>query len=126
MGLILVAKRSDWYNRIFEISLACAFGWCLGGMISYGAVVGYARADDFINVYYGLVMLFVIGSLYGFVGGGFALGDGRDELIVIGQEEVRDVLHLVVDRRGKQHRLSREVLGQEVQDPLDVREEAHV
>jgi hypothetical protein len=74
MGLILVARRADWYNRIFEISLACAFGWGLGGMISYGAVVGYARADDFINVYYGLLMLFVIGSLYGFLGGGlFAL-----------------------------------------------------
>jgi len=74
MGVILVAKRSDWYNRLFEISLASAFGWGLSGMISYGVVVGYGRADDFTNIFYGLLMLFVIGSLYGFLGGGlFAL-----------------------------------------------------
>ncbi len=70
MALLLVAKRKDWYNNIFKISLAAAFGWGIGGMISYGAVVGYARADDFVNVYYGLLMLFVIGGLYGFLGGG--------------------------------------------------------
>lgn len=74
IGVILVAKRTDWYGRLFEISLAAAFGWGLSGMISYGAVVGYARADDFVNIFYGLSMLFVIGSLYGFLGGGmFAL-----------------------------------------------------
>ncbi|HTF20616.1 MAG TPA: hypothetical protein VK658_21235 [Chryseolinea sp.] len=74
MGVILVAKRTDWYNRLFEISLASAFGWGLSGMISYGVVVGYGRADDFINIFYGLLMLFVIGSLYGFLGGSlFAL-----------------------------------------------------
>ena len=70
IALILVAKRADWYNRIFKIALAAAFGWGLGGMISYGVVVGYGRADEFVNVYYGLLMLFVIGSLYGFLGGG--------------------------------------------------------
>lgn len=81
MGLILVAKRPDWYNRMFKIVLAAAFGWGLSGMISYGMVVGYARADDFVNVYYGLLMLFVIGVLYGFIGGGlfgFALSDSGE------------------------------------------------
>jgi hypothetical protein len=84
MGIILVAKRPDWYNRIFKITLAAAFGWGLSGMISYGMVVGYARADDFVNVYYGLLMLFVIGILYGFIGGGlfgFALSDADDKKI---------------------------------------------
>jgi hypothetical protein len=70
MALILVAKRKDWYNNIFRITLASAFGWGIGGMISYGVVVGYGRADDFVNIYYGLLMLFVIGALYGFLGGG--------------------------------------------------------
>jgi hypothetical protein len=84
IGIILVAKRPDWYNRIFKITLAAAFGWGLSGMISYGMVVGYARADDFVNVYYGLLMLFVIGILYGFIGGGlfgFALSDTDDKKI---------------------------------------------
>jgi len=84
IGLILVAKRSDWYNRIFEIALAGAFGWGLSGMISYGGVVGYARADDFVNIYYGLTMLFVIGCLYGFLGGGIfalSLSSTREERV---------------------------------------------
>jgi hypothetical protein len=84
MGVILVARRTDWYGRLFEISIASAFGWGLSGMISYGAVVGYARADDFVNVFYGLSMLFVIGSLYGFLGGGLfalSLSNTREERV---------------------------------------------
>ncbi|MEJ1241991.1 hypothetical protein WBG78_27845 [Chryseolinea sp. T2] len=84
MGVILVAKRADWYNRMWEIVLASAFGWGLSGMISYGAVVGYARADDFINIFYGLSMLFVIGSLYGFLGGGLfalSLSDTKEDRV---------------------------------------------
>lgn len=84
MGVILVAKRADWYNRLWEISLASAFGWGLSGMISYGVVVGYARADDFLNIYYGLSMLFVIGCLYGFLGGGLfalTLSDTKEERV---------------------------------------------
>jgi hypothetical protein len=70
LAVVLVAKRGDWYNRAFKIALAAAFGWGIGGMISYGVVVGYGRGVDFVNVYYGLAMLFVIGALYGFLGGG--------------------------------------------------------
>lgn len=78
LGIILVAKRPDWYNRMFKIALAAAFGWGLSGMISYGQVVGYAMVQDPVTVSFGLLMLFVIGILYGFVGGGllgFALAD---------------------------------------------------
>ncbi len=71
LAMILVAKRADWNNKIFKVALASAFGWGIGGMISYGVVVGYGRGSDFGNVYYGLLMLFVIGALYGFLGGGF-------------------------------------------------------
>jgi len=71
LAVILVAKRSDWNNKVFKIALASAFGWGIGGMISYGLVVGYGRGSDFVNVYYGFLMLFVIGALYGFLGGGF-------------------------------------------------------
>ena len=69
-SLVLVSKRSDWYNNIFKIGLAAAFGWGLSGMMSYGQLVGYGRASDFLNAYYGLLMLFVLGVLYGVLGGG--------------------------------------------------------
>lgn len=84
IGLVLIARRTDWYNRLFELGLAGAFGWGLSGMISYGMVVGYARADDFININYGLQMLFVIGCLYGFLGGGIfalALSNTREDRV---------------------------------------------
>lgn len=78
--ILLLAKRADWYARVFKITWAAAFGWGVGGIISYGRVVGFGRADDFINVYYGLLMLFLIGGLYGFLGGGLfglALADSE-------------------------------------------------
>ncbi|GAB4010097.1 hypothetical protein GCM10028808_20220 [Spirosoma migulaei] len=70
LSVLLVAKRADWYARVFTATLAGAIGWGLGGLASYGIVVGYGRDTEFINVFYGLTMLFVIGGLYGFLGGG--------------------------------------------------------
>lgn len=70
LALVLVSKRKDWYDKMVLVALASALGWGAGGMISYGIVVGYGRADNFINVFYGLGMLFVIGSLFGLLGGG--------------------------------------------------------
>jgi hypothetical protein len=81
ISVILIAKRADWYNKVFKIALAAAIGWGLSGMVSYGVVVGYGRGGDFVNVYYGLLMLFVIGVLYGFLGGGFfalALAESKE------------------------------------------------
>lgn len=78
--LILVSRRRDWYPKAFKIVLAAAFGWGISGVISYGMVVGYGRGTDFLNVFYGLLMLFVIGVLYGFLGGGMvglALADSK-------------------------------------------------
>ncbi|MEX2230590.1 MAG: hypothetical protein WD824_00410 [Cyclobacteriaceae bacterium] len=68
--LILVAKRTDWYHKAFRILMAAAFGWGISGVMSYGVIVGYGRGTDFLNVFYGLLMLFVLGILYGFLGGG--------------------------------------------------------
>jgi len=70
MGLVLVSQRRDWYQKIFSVALASAVGWGAGGMISYGMVVGYGRSDNFPNTFYGLSMLFVIGGLFGLIGGG--------------------------------------------------------
>ncbi len=70
LAALLAARRQDWLARAFYAALAGAIGWGLGGMMSYGLVVGYGRATDYANACYGLVMLFVIGGLYGFLGGG--------------------------------------------------------
>jgi len=68
--LVLVSNRNDWYQRVLSVTLASAIGWGMGGMISYGQVVGYGRSDDLLNAAYGLLMLFIIGGLYGLIGGG--------------------------------------------------------
>lgn len=70
LALILVSERKDWYQRVLPVTLASAIGWGMGGMMSYGKIVGYGRSDDFVNAGYGLLMLFVIGGLYGLIGGG--------------------------------------------------------
>ncbi|HPE76232.1 MAG TPA: hypothetical protein PLC80_09085 [Draconibacterium sp.] len=70
LALVLVSERKDWFKRVLPATLASAIGWGMGGMMSYGKVVGYGRSDDFLNAGYGLIMLFVIGGLYGLIGGG--------------------------------------------------------
>ena len=70
LALVLISKRNDWLQKIFPVALASALGWGMTGMISYGAVVGYGRADNYPNAFYGLLMLFVIGGLFGLIGGG--------------------------------------------------------
>ncbi len=70
LALVMVSNRKDWYNKMVLVALASAIGWGAGGMISYGVVVGYGHADNFINAFYGLSMLFVIGALFGLLGGG--------------------------------------------------------
>lgn len=71
LALILISGRADWQRKGLPASLLGGIGWGVGGMMSYGLVVGYGRSGDFANVLYGLSMLAVIGGLYGFIGGGF-------------------------------------------------------
>ncbi|MHA8071903.1 hypothetical protein V7S77_08275 [Aquirufa ecclesiirivi] len=70
IAIILIANRKDWFAKAFQIIVSGAMGWGIGGVMSYGLVVGYGRDTEFVNVYYGLISLFVIGGLYGFIGGG--------------------------------------------------------
>ena len=71
LALVLVSGRKDWYRKALLVALAMAFGWGAGGMMSYGQIAGrYAQSDNIPNVFYGLLMLFIIGGLYGLIGGG--------------------------------------------------------
>lgn len=70
LTLIILAGKQNWYRRIPAIVAIGAIGWGAGGMMSYGQIVGYGRGLDFLNVSYGLLCLFLIGGLYGFLGGG--------------------------------------------------------
>ncbi len=77
MAVLVASGRADWFRRLPSLAALGAFGWGAGGMMSYGIVVGYCRADTFFNSLYGYAMLAVIGGLYGFLGGGF-LGLGLE------------------------------------------------
>jgi hypothetical protein len=81
MAILVASKRQDWILRLPTLSALAGIGWGIGGMMSYGIVVGYGRGVNFANVYYGLAMLGVIGGLYGYMGGGlFGLGlESTDE-----------------------------------------------
>lgn len=68
LALVLVSQRKNWHAKMLMIAFSSAIGWGSGGMISYGKVVAYGRSDDFLNAAYGLLMLFVIGSLFGLMG----------------------------------------------------------
>lgn len=71
LALVLASGRDDWYKKMLLVALSAAIGWGAGGMISYGQIAGsYAQSDNFINVFYGHSMLFIIGGLYGLLGGG--------------------------------------------------------
>ena len=71
LSLILASRRSDWHRNMLTIALSSAVGWGFAGIISYGIIAGkYAQSDNFTNTFYGLMMLFIMGALYGLVGGG--------------------------------------------------------
>ena len=75
--LLAMANRADWTSRMPILVALGTLGWSVGGTMSYGIIVGYGRGTGFPDVYYGLVMLSVVGFLWGAVGGGF-LGLGLE------------------------------------------------
>jgi hypothetical protein len=77
LAVLVASGRIDWFRRLPSLTALGALGWGAGGMMSYGIVIGYCRADTFFNSLYGYAMLAVIGGLYGFIGGGF-LGLGLE------------------------------------------------
>ncbi len=68
--ILVMARREDWYSNLFGITLAGSIGWGLGGMMSYGLLVGNGHKPDTSLAIYSNAMLGVVGALYGFLGGG--------------------------------------------------------
>ncbi len=73
LSICLLSGRADWQETSLFVAMVAAAGIAFGGCMSYGRVTAYARSTSYPNVLYGLVCLFLIGGLWGGVGGA-ALG----------------------------------------------------
>jgi hypothetical protein len=65
----LVSGREDWRRRVVHFAYFGAMGWSFGGSMSYGLVQGYTHTGSAPDVFYGYAMLYVIGFLWGAMGG---------------------------------------------------------
>ena len=66
----LLSGRADWRERVVYFAFFGAFGWAFGGSISYMQVIGYTHSGHLPSQLYGFAGLFVIGFLWGSLGGG--------------------------------------------------------
>ena len=69
IAVVLTIGRSDWLERIGYFAFFGAIGWSFGGSMSYGQVLGYTHSGHSLSVIYGFASLFVIGFLWGAIGG---------------------------------------------------------
>ena len=83
MGVCLCSGRADWFRRCAVMGLCGAIGWAFGGQQSYGQIPSYTVSHSFPDVAYGYACLFIVGALWGGIGGAiltFALTKPRSEL----------------------------------------------
>src|SRR5258708_7023977 len=69
MAAVLLSQREDWRRRIAYFAMFGAIGWAFGGSLSYMIVIAYTHSGHSASVFYGFACLFVIGFLWGAVGG---------------------------------------------------------
>ena len=69
LAACLMSGRADWRARAPYFALFGALGWAFGGSISYMQVIAYAHSGHAATQYYGFFCLFVIGFLWGGMGG---------------------------------------------------------
>jgi len=69
MAVVLVSGREDWRRRVAYFGFFGAIGWSFGGSISYMQVIAYTHSGHLSSVIYGFACLFVIGFLWGAMGG---------------------------------------------------------
>lgn len=65
----VVSGREDWRKRTLFFTFFGALAWSFGGAMSYGLVLGYTHSGNGLSVFYGFACLFVIGFLWGAIGG---------------------------------------------------------
>lgn len=65
----LLSGREDWRARVPYFAFFGALGWAFGGSISYMQVIAYTHSGHAPSQYYGFFCLFVIGALWGGLGG---------------------------------------------------------
>ena len=69
MGVCLMSGRPDWFRRCAVMGLCGALGWAFGGQMSYGQLPSYTVSQSFLDVFYGYACLFIVGTLWGGIGG---------------------------------------------------------
>jgi hypothetical protein len=69
MAAVLLSGRADWHRRVAYFAFFGALGWSFGGSMSYMHVIAYTHSGHSASVLYGFACLFVIGFLWGALGG---------------------------------------------------------
>jgi len=65
----LLSGREDWRRRVAYFGMFGALGWGFGGSISYMQVIAYTHSGHAPSQYYGYAGLWLIGFLWGALGG---------------------------------------------------------
>ena len=69
MAAVLLSGRADWHRRVAYFGFFGALGWSFGGSMSYMHVIAYTHSGHSPSALYGFACLFVVGFLWGAVGG---------------------------------------------------------
>lgn len=83
IGGCCLSGRGDWHRRVAYFGLFGALVWAFGGSASYMQVISYTHSGHLPSVAYGFFCLFVLGFLWGSLGGAgtaFPAVAARDQL----------------------------------------------
>lgn len=69
IAVCLMSGRADWRARAPFFAMFGALGWAFGGSISYMQVISFTHSGHLPSQFYGFFCLFVIGFLWGGLGG---------------------------------------------------------
>lgn len=69
-AIALCSGKESWVRHAPLIGAVSAFGMSLGGIQSYGLLIGYTMCTDMLNVTYGYLSLAIVGGLWGAFAGG--------------------------------------------------------
>jgi hypothetical protein len=70
LAVVLLSQREDWMRRIAYFGMFGAIGWSFGGSMAYMILIAFTHSGDSASVAYGFACLFIVGFLWGTIGGG--------------------------------------------------------